>query len=55
MNKFAKDTLFTFATNVVQLVIVIIISIIIVRSLGPEGKGIPDLWVRRAKRQGQAG
>lgn len=40
MGKFTKDTIFTFVIRVFNLVLATISSIIVARSLGPEGKGI---------------
>ena len=45
MNKFAKDTTITFITRVLRLILGLAGSVIIARSLGPEGKGVYALAV----------
>ncbi|MBI4722610.1 MAG: flippase [Candidatus Stahlbacteria bacterium] len=45
MSRFTKDTFITFVAKIVQLIIGIGISVIIARSLGPEGKGIYSLAI----------
>ena len=45
MNKFAKDTTITFITRVLTLILGLAGSVIIARSLGPEGKGVYALAV----------
>ena len=45
MGKFTKDTIITFATRSSSVILGLVISVIIARALGPEGRGVYSLAI----------
>lgn len=45
MGKFTKDSLITFITRVLNLILALGVSVILARALGPEGRGIQSLAI----------